>query len=120
MVTREQIVGAARKYVGLPFSPQLRSAGLLLAVAERLGLPDMNKDSLRPKFRAALSPGDIVVLRAKGLYLCNGIITEHKGDLCVVRPENGFIVEHILDDRWRRRIVQVFEVPGLDAIASAS
>lgn len=114
MVTREQVVAAARELVGLPFNSNLASKGLLLTVAQRLGLPTMNKNSLRGKFRAAISPGDVVVLRVKGLYLCNAIITEHKGDLCVVRPDNGFIVEHILDDSWRRRIVQVFEVTGVD------
>jgi hypothetical protein len=38
MVTRNQIVEAARSFVGLPYNEKLPSKGLLLAVGERLGL----------------------------------------------------------------------------------
>jgi hypothetical protein len=116
MVKRTEIVEAARSYVGLPCHPQYPSRGLLLAVAERLGLPHRQMEELRGKLKHELKPGDVVLIRVRGVFACNAIVTEHKGDLCLVRPDTakGEIVEHILDAHWKDRIASAFELQGLD------
>jgi hypothetical protein len=114
MVTRNQIVDAARSCVGLPYNEKLPSKGLLLAVGERLGLPHQDVSALRGKFKHEIKPGDIVVLRVSATTCQNAILTEYKGELCVVRPVNGYVAEHRLDRRWRDRILQAFELPGLE------
>lgn len=117
MVTRTQIVEAAREFVGLPYHPQFPSRGLLLAVAARLGLPQ-DTSSLRGKFKSehGIKPGDVIVLRVSEGTAQHAIVTEHKGDLYVVRPDltQRKFVEHILDQKmWMNRILQVFEPKGL-------
>jgi hypothetical protein len=112
MVSRQDIVEAARSYVGLPFSGPSR--GFLIAVAERLNLPHRSASDLRRKFRSehGIKPGDVVVLRLTATTAQNAIVTDRNGDLCLVRPDQrtGKIVEHILDQNFRNRILQVFEL----------
>lgn len=116
MVTRTQIVDAARSSVGLPYHPQYPSRGSLLCVAERLGLPHRRMEELRGKFRHELSAGDVVLVRIHGVFACNAIVSSRKNDLYLIRPDkaNGLIVEHILDAHWKDRIVSAFELPGVD------
>ena len=78
MITRSQIVEAARSFVGLPYHPQFPSRGLLLAVADRLGLPkDMG--ALQGKFKSehGLIPGDVVVVRIGASTAWRAIVTRH-------------------------------------------
>jgi hypothetical protein len=116
MVTRRQIVDTARSYVGLAYHPSLPSRGLLLAVADRLGLP--SGVSLRAKLKQDMLPGDVVVVRITRTQLQNAIVTRHpNGDVCLVRPDHrsGKVVEHILDQNFQDRIFRVFELSeGLD------
>lgn len=111
MVTRTQIVEAARSYVGLPYNVNLPSKGLLIAVAERLGLPYRDASALRSKLKQDMLPGDVVVVRINATQAQNAILTAHpNGDLCLVRPHEGLVVEHRLDKKWRDRIIQTFEL----------
>ena len=117
MITRSQIVEAARSFVGLPYHPQFPSRGLLLAVADRLGLPkDMG--ALQGKFKSehGLIPGDVVVVRIGASTASHAIVTRHpNGDLCLVRPNQqlGKIVEHRIDKKFYDHILQVFELKGV-------
>jgi hypothetical protein len=70
-VTRQQIVDAARSYVGLPYNSGLPSRGLLLAVADRLGLP--NGVALRAKLKQDMLPGDVMVVRITKTQAQNAI-----------------------------------------------
>ncbi len=109
MVTRTQIVEAARSYVGLPFNGP--SFGFLIAVAERLNVPHRSASDLRRKFTSehCIKPGDVVVLRVSATTAQNAIVTEHKGELYAIRPDQrtGKIVEHIL---VRDRVLQAFQL----------
>lgn len=110
MVTRAQIVEAARSFIGLPYQEGLPSKGLLVAVAQRLKLPFHDVSAFRSKLKQDMLPGDIVVVRINATQLQNAILTQHpNGDLCLVRPYRGSVVEHRLDEKWRGRIAQVFE-----------
>ena len=111
MVTRKEVVEAARSFVGLPYNPGLPSTGFLIAVAQELGLPHLDNSALRQKHKLNMLPGDIVVIRINATQLQNAILTQHpNGDLCLVRPHGGSVVEHRLDEKWRDRIWQVFEL----------
>ena len=110
-MVRAQIVEAARSFVGLPHNPRLPSKEFLIAVAQRLGLPYRDNSALRQKFKLNMLPGDVVVVRINATQLQNAILTQHpNGDLCLVRPHGGQVVEHRLDEKWRDRVCQVFEL----------
>lgn len=114
MVTRTQIVEAARSYVGLPFNGPSR--GFLLAVAQRLALTNTNPDALRGKSKSehGIAPGDVVVVRVGWTSAQHAIVTRHpNGELCLVRPLGRKIVEHRIDQRFHDRILQVFELRGV-------
>ena len=74
MVTRTEIVEAARSFVCLPYDPGLPSKGFLIAVAQRLGLPYRDNSALRQKFKLNMLPGDVVVVRINATQLQNAIL----------------------------------------------
>jgi cell wall-associated NlpC family hydrolase len=65
---------------------------------------------------AEMKPGDIVCMRTPTDPTHVGIITSYGGVLYIVHaydsPSFKMCKEHILDEKWRRRIVGVFEFPG--------
>lgn len=134
-VTRQQIVDAARSYLGVRYHHQGRSragldcAGLLVCVARDLGL-DTSEDitgyartpdgvSLKTALDRALlpvsifgySPGDVLLMRFErdpqhiAIVTDKGIIHSY---LSVRR-----VVEHGIDDTWRGRILAAYELPGV-------
>lgn len=124
MVSRSEIVVAAQSFVGEPFDPRHRSKGFLLAVGAKLGVVANDVADLQRIHPSAIQAGDIVVLRLPQPHShvpgtkvtangTNAIITQRKGSLCVARPFEGRIVEHLLSAEWRRRIVQAFELRGV-------
>jgi hypothetical protein len=103
---------AARSFVGLSYNPGLPSKGFLVAVAQRLRLPFHDVSALRGKPKQAIKPADIVAVRINATQAQNAIVTDRDGELYFVRPDQrtGKIVEHILDQRFRDRILQAFEL----------
>lgn len=150
MATRAQIIAKAREYVGTPFVHLGRQkgvgidcVGLVLCVAEDLGLVDSNGVLLlktdyatyspqpsgqglvqrelvrrtKRKLANQFLPGDIVSLRVP-IEPCHvGIITEYKGVPYIVHAYSGGerkCIEHIFNAQWQRRVSTVFEFPGLE------
>lgn len=121
---------AARQYLGVKFAHQGRSewaldcAGLAILAARDIGfeasdihgysrMPDGRTlkevmDSQLTRVNRPPRPNDILLMRFKknpqhiGIVTDSGIIHSHESVGCVI--------EHGLDDRWRKRIVAVYEL----------
>jgi len=62
-------------------------------------------------------PGDVVNLRVPVEPCHVAIISEHGGALYMIHAYNGGThkcVEHVFDKAWQRRLVGVFEFPGIE------
>lgn len=136
---KERLDIAARKYVGVSFLHQGRNpdigvdcVGLAKIVAvddcglHRLAQHDLtnyarnpNGGELERRMQAAfgppvseLSPGRLVTIDFYGQSRHVGIVGEHNGRLTLIhaygRPPR--VVEHGLDEKWRRRITGIYEV----------
>lgn len=121
---------AARQYLGVPFRHQGRNAlgldcgGLLVVAAADLGriLDDIKGYARTPDGKTLVAvmernlkrvnrkpePNDIILFKLRKypqhIAICTdiGIIHAH--------ADNGKVVEHGLDDKWRSMIVGVFEL----------
>lgn len=150
MVTREQVVNTARGFLKTKFAHLGRQqgrgvdcVGLVLVVAERLGLSDrtgkpfrgddyptysftpvpgqvlvecdarLNRKSMRE-----LKAGDVVCMRFPLEATHTAIITNMPdGNLGIIHAYNGGkfeVTEHILDVPWKRRIAAAFTIPGVE------
>lgn len=138
-MTRDEVVAAARDWLGVPFLHQGRSragvdcAGLVICVARGLGeLPegyDVNgyrrapDGSMLRECDARLVP--ISGLEAGAVAMMR--FSEEPQHLAFVAPyrhggfalihalqKSGRVVEHRLDPTWRGRIVRLFRFPGVD------
>ena len=63
-------------------------------------------------FEEAL-PGDVLLLRMEEEPCHFGLITD-KGVIHAYAKSPRKVVEHSLDDIWKKRIVKVFRIPGID------
>lgn len=139
MATRTEVVAAARKYLGAEWRHQARSetaldcAGLVVRVARDLGLADvrvadyaehpdgvalmaacaryMRKITLR-----SFAAGDVLVLKFGVSPQHFGIVGDYfAGGFSLIHAYRGAerVVEHRLDDVWRRRIVAAYMLPGV-------
>jgi len=131
MGDRERLVDTARQWLGTPFRHQGRQpgrgldcVGLVVCAARHCGLREYDLtnyarlprgDALRGHVQAAgleevdlrqALPGDVLLMRfireAQHLALVTdrGILHAHQ--------QVGRVVEHRLDDGWRRRVVGVY------------
>lgn len=134
-VTRQQIVDAARSYIGVRYHHQGRSragldcAGLLVCVARDIGL-DTSEDltgyartpdgvalkttlgrALREIPIFAYSPGDVLLMRFERDPQHVAIVT----DCGIIHSYLSArkVVEHRIDDVWRARILAAYELPGV-------
>lgn len=155
--TPEQIVAAARSWVGIPYRHQARGpkspdggvdcVGLLIAVAIELGLIEEGYDptgyawetdgtQLREELSKwadliafsdgpspadfwfdVLRPGDIAVFKVTGLPQHTAFISSIAygtggplpGMIHAYNPSKK-VVEHLLDERWTRRLVEVWRL----------
>ncbi len=149
MATRTEIQAKAREYVGTPFQHQgrmkgvaLDCVGLILSVAEDLGIKDTRgvpilridyreygpqpegllvleccRDRLVAKGMGDLKPGDIICTSVPEMPTHTAIIVARDGMFYMVHAYEGGTrkcVEHILDMKWRRRIVAAFEFSGVE------
>lgn len=136
-VTPMQVVEQARTLLGVPFSHQGRSArgvdcaGLVVLVAQALGLsrfdvagyprtPDGH--SLRAALLQAgcrpapVQVGALLLMRFEREPQHLGLVTPYAhGGLGLVHAYSlpGRVVEHVLDHKWQRRVVQAWALPGV-------
>jgi len=134
----EQIVAAARAWIGTPFVHQGRTrygvdcAGLVICVGKELGeLPtdwDVNGYGRQPDgsmFKHCakmLVPSQIKVGAVAMMQFTEepqhlGIIAPYRhGGMSIIHAlqSSGKVVEHRLDNNWRARIKQCFAFPGMD------
>lgn len=136
MISRAQVIAAAREWLGVPFRHQGRTrlgcdcAGFVGSVASSLGLipsewwepydgyPRMPDGSIQPILDSLMTrtdeprPGDVLLMRFRRDPQHLGFFTPgllHALRAGAVRS----VVEHRLDDRWRSRIVQAYRLPGV-------
>ena len=132
--TREQVVRAAREWLGTPWHHQGRvkgvgvdCVGVVIGVARDLGLStfDVTGYARRPAEGevasgcwqhlapvAAAFPGDVLLFEVDGQPQHLGFATDI-GLLHAYAPMRR-VVEHRLDDNWRGKIVAAFRLPGVD------
>lgn len=140
---RAEIVAAARGTLGTPWVHQGRVAGLALDCAgvpvhcaKVLGVPltdytQYGRVPVPAEMRAALDahleriptasiqPGDVVWMRFDGEPQHLGIVGDYvHGGLSLIHAYNGAglnrVVEHRLDETWRRRIVAAWKYREID------
>lgn len=140
-VTPDSIVLAARSYLGTPFRHQGRlkrvgvdCVGLLVGVARELGIWGDSIDHTAYRRREdgtilmemlethlvikslddPLRPGDILAMR-HSVPQHVAIVSEAfpNGEFQIIHALDSGVVEHRLSTRWRRKIVGVFEFPGV-------
>lgn len=133
-ITRQQIIDAARSYLGCRYHHQGRTragidcAGLLVCVARDVGIstegdqggysrtPD--GQSLKQALDAfgspitAFQPGDFLLMRFDAQPQHIAIVT----DVGIIHSYLSArrVVEHGLSDDWRRRIVAAYAFPGVE------
>lgn len=136
MTSRMTVVAEARKWVGTPFAHTGRTehavdcAGLVIKVAHALGLSafDFTCYTRHPdgftlrmlcdehmERRNGMEPGDVALIRFFKQPQHLGIIGDYPvaGNVSLIHAHKAGVVEHILDQAWRSRIVQVYRLPGV-------
>jgi cell wall-associated NlpC family hydrolase len=132
-VTRQDIVAAARGYLGVRWHHQGRSKagvdclGLVVVVAHELGLSTADStdygrlpDGMRLRnelarhlefVRGPGEPGDVLLFRFERRPMHVGIVS----DIGLIHAFANLrkVVEHRLDDAWRARVVSAFRFPGV-------
>jgi cell wall-associated NlpC family hydrolase len=126
----EQILTAARSWLGTKFHHQGRKKGvgvdcigLIVGVAAELGLqpPDRLDYARQPDEsdlqialatnlqRGRLQVGSVALFSIDGRAQHVGIITDYQG-LGVIHAyiQARKVVEHVLDDEWKKRIISTF------------
>lgn len=134
-VTRQQVIDAARAYLGVRFHHQgrcragLDCAGLLVCVARDLGIstacdwsnypriPDgaamqRTLDNCGARRVEAFRPGDFVLMRFNGQPQHIAIVTD-RGIIHSYLAARR-VVEHGLDGIWRARIVAAYSFEGVE------
>jgi cell wall-associated NlpC family hydrolase len=133
-VGRAAVVECARRYLGTRWHHQGRSsagldcAGLVVRVAHDLGLSSADvggygrtPDGFRlyDVLRAHLvvtheaQPGDVLLFRFVKNPMHLAILTE-PGRMIHAYANARRVVEHRIDETWRRRIVDAFRLPGVE------
>jgi len=136
-MTADQVVAAARGWLGVPFQHQGRSAagvdcaGLVICLGRELGaLPagwDVNGYTRQPDgsmFRhcaerllpSDAKPGAVALMRFAEEPQHLGILVPYRhGGLAIVHAlqSAGRVIEHRLDRTWQGRIVRCFTFPGM-------
>lgn len=141
MTARADLIAEARTWVGTPFAHQARSRGvgvdcigLIVGAVQGCGLAvDDRADYARTPHAGELArelgaqlerievsdaaPGDVVLIAWRRAPMHVGWLTDYPhGGLALLHAIEtiGRVVEHRLDDGWRRLIVAAYRVPGLE------
>lgn len=141
MITRAQVVECARTYLGTPFGHQGRlkgkridCCGLLIQVGKELAISNWDIDgynnqpdgrtvvelmtkhpALKRKSLKYIKPGDILCFRDE--WPCHmAYVGDGQGYLTLIHAYAPMrkVVEHILDEHWKKRVVLTFEIAGID------
>lgn len=137
MVTGEDVVTAARKYLGVRYQHQGRTrhgldcAGLVVRVVHDLGVSEFDsRDYGRQPDPARMwatlrlncaelprsdwAPGCLAFMHFQGHPMHLGIITPHPQGWGLIHAlaTSRKVVEHRLDSEWDSRIVAAFTLPG--------
>lgn len=142
-ITRAEIVSNARSWLGTRWQHQARlkgvgcdCAGLVIGVARECGIVDFAFDvNGYERFPSGntlamhcgeymtridkndIAPGDVVLMRFDGEPQHLAIVADYvHGGLSVVHAYalSRQVVEHALDDTWRKRIVAAYRMPGVE------
>jgi hypothetical protein len=136
MITTDDVVAAARSYIGTPWVHRGRDregmdcAGLLIAVARDLGLnypgklfyerlPDVAfARALLEEFtepEQEVKPGCIVLLTMARRPQHMGFIGDYKQEQSLIHSYMTVnrVCEHRIDEKWRRRIVYARRIKGV-------
>jgi NlpC/P60 family putative phage cell wall peptidase len=138
MITREEVVAAARSWIGTPFREQqsMRGegadcVGLGVGVGRDLGheisvepwkqSPDNRRmerecDSrLRKVPVAQMQPGDVVLIQTVKEPHHMGILSNYRDGFGIIHAlkARGKVVEHRLDSRWHKSIVAAYRYPSV-------
>lgn len=132
---RQDVVDAARKYLGVKWKHQGRNPesgldclGLVVQVAKDMGMtphdpvdytksPDGQR--LLAELNTQLNPvvdydtGDILLIRMGTNPQHLAFVTE-SGGIIHSYANIRRVVEHPLDDEWKRKIVGAYSVPGIE------
>ena len=139
--TRQHMVNMAREYKGVPYRHQGRSkangvdcAGLLALIADRIGLeypddlryprnpekfnlkPVMDK-VLRPIPKPDIRPGDVLLFKIDIVPQHVAIAADYThGGLSMIHCYDrvGKVVEHRFANIWMSRLVQGYQLPGIE------
>ena len=139
MTPREQIVAAARGWLGTPFHHQGRlkgvgvdCAGVIVGVANELGLstPDIKGYGHRPDSRELerlcfdhmtpvaideAEPGDVLLISIDGNPQHLAFMTDAANGRAMLHsyaPARR-VVEHIISDDWTEKFTAAFKLPGI-------
>ncbi len=139
-VSREQIVAAARGWLGTPFHHQGRvkragvdCAGVIVEVARELGVGDVDvrgyghrpdsreleqlcHEHMTPVAPQDAKPGDVLLIMIDGAPQHMAFVTEIGGERAMLHsyaPARR-VVEHRIDQDWAGRIVAAFQLPGVE------
>lgn len=142
MTTRKQIIDAARSCLGTPFKHQGRVRGLGLdcvglirypiiathmqSYEENADFTQYGKDPVPSKMGTHLSkyftevrvnellPGDIIWCRVRNSPQHLAIYTDEDTVIHSVSNGPNRVVEHILENKWRKRIYKIFRYKGVE------
>jgi cell wall-associated NlpC family hydrolase len=139
-VSRDQIVVAARGWLGTPFHHQGRvkgagvdCAGVIVEVARELGVGDVDvrgyghrpdsreleqlcREHMTPVALQDAAAGDVLLIMIDGApqhLAFQTAIGGERGMLHSYAPARR-VVEHRIDQHWADRIVAAFELPGVE------
>lgn len=141
-ILRDQVVALARETLQTPYQHQQRingiamdCAGVPVYVARRLGMPvddvlgygrQPMPDEMRSVLAAhmvrvpteSIQAGDVVWMRFRKEPQHLGVVGDYVfGGLSLIHAYNGAglgkVIEHRLDEAWRRRIVAAWRFPGV-------
>lgn len=134
-MTRDEIIAAARSYLGVPYLHQGRSRsgidciGLIVRVARDLGLavmdaPNYTRDPEPEKLLGGLAahlipvppgeaqPGDVALFRIHQEPQHTAILTQDGMIHSYASPSANRVVEHGMGN-WRERMVAAYRFPGV-------
>jgi len=143
MIARALVVATAREWLGTRWQHQARlkgvacdCAGLVVGVARELGIKEVdfdvngyqripNGNELKEHCRAHMAPvplenmqpGDVVLMRFAGEPQHLAIVADYVGGgLSIVHAYalSRKVVEARLDDIWHARIVEAYQMPGVE------
>lgn len=139
-IKRLDVVAKAREYLHTPFVHQGRlkgigvdCVGLLIGIAHELDVCEVEQVAYRrqedgrvllemlekhltrlPEDAEPL-PGRILAFRYRNAPQHAAVVTEADGEgrFSIIHALERGVVEHALDERWKRRLCGIFEIPGM-------